>query len=120
MRNVLATIAEMIAAVAVAIVVAAVSLKAIADVNWPAYPSSNQLHALTTVGQVGCMIGLIGAGWVWRRSREAGDRRWRLPARLGALVFVSAFCVVTLGMPWAPPSCTSSGSRSISSSAPNT
>ncbi|MGA8329341.1 MAG: galactan 5-O-arabinofuranosyltransferase, partial [Mycobacterium sp.] len=62
-------------------------------VQWPAYPSSNQLHALTTVGQVGCIVGLLCAGWVWRRGRG------RALAQLIALVFVSAFSVVTLGMP---------------------
>jgi galactan 5-O-arabinofuranosyltransferase len=61
-------------------------------VEWPAYPSSNQLHALTTVGQVGCLVGLIGCGWAWRRGRQ------RL-ASLAALVFVCAFSVVTLAMP---------------------
>jgi len=95
MRNALATIGQMVLAAAVAVVVAVVSVKAIAGVHWPAYPSSNQLHALTTVGQVGCLAGLIAAGWLWRRGRAAA----RLMARLGALVFVSAFCVVTLAMP---------------------
>ena len=70
-----------------------VSLIAIARVQWPAFPSSNQLHALTTVGQVGCLAGLLAAGWLWRRG-GAG-----LLAQLLALVFVSAFSVVTLGMP---------------------
>ncbi|ORV08409.1 galactan 5-O-arabinofuranosyltransferase [Mycobacterium celatum] len=93
MRNALATIGQMLLAAALAVVVSVVSLRAIASVNWPAYPSSNQLHALTTVGQVGCLAGLVGAGWLWRR----GTARWL--ARLAALVFVSAFSVVTLGMP---------------------
>lgn len=94
MRNALATLGQMLGAVAVAAVVSVVSLIAIARVQWPAYPSSNQLHALTTVGQVGCLLGLVAAGWLWRRSG-----RWRLAARIGGLVFVSAFSVVTLGMP---------------------
>ncbi|GBE64133.1 arabinofuranosyltransferase AftA [Mycobacterium sp. MFM001] len=93
MRNALATIGQMLLAAAVAVAVAVISLRAIASVNWPAYPSSNQLHALTTVGQVGCLAGLVGAGWLWRR----GTARWL--AQLGGLVFVSAFSVVTLGMP---------------------
>ncbi|OBG29920.1 galactan 5-O-arabinofuranosyltransferase [Mycobacterium sp. 852002-51057_SCH5723018] len=97
MRNALATLGQMVAAVAVAIVVAAVSLIAIAGVQWPAFPSSNQLHALTTVGQVACLAGLVAVGWLWRRSRERGRRR--ILAQLGGLVFVSAFAVVTLGMP---------------------
>ncbi|OBG35703.1 galactan 5-O-arabinofuranosyltransferase [Mycobacterium sp. E3198] len=82
----------MAAAVAVAVIVAVPSLIAIAGVQWPAFPSSNQLHALTTVGQVGCLAGLVAVGWLWRRGR-------RVLARLGGLAFLSAFTVVTLGMP---------------------
>jgi galactan 5-O-arabinofuranosyltransferase len=92
MRNALATVGHMAIALAIAAVVSVISLTAIARVQWPAYPSSNQLHALTTVGQVGCIVGLLAAGWLDRRGR-------RLLARLSALVFVSAFSVVTLGMP---------------------
>ncbi|OBI16876.1 arabinofuranosyltransferase, partial [Mycobacterium sp. E2327] len=84
------------AAVAVAVAVAMPSLIAIAGVQWPAYPSSNQLHALTTVGQVGCLAGLVAVGWLWRRSTRPRNRRL---AQVGGLVFVSAFTVVTLGMP---------------------
>ncbi|WP_082696688.1 galactan 5-O-arabinofuranosyltransferase [Mycobacterium sp. IS-1590] len=83
---------QMVAAAAVAIVVAVVSLAAIARVEWPAYNSSNQLHALTTVGQFACLAGLLGSGWIWRRGR-------RLLARAGAVLFLSAFSVVTLAMP---------------------
>ncbi|MFV1363498.1 galactan 5-O-arabinofuranosyltransferase [Mycolicibacterium elephantis] len=96
MRGALATpmkvIGQLAGAAAVAIVVAVVSLTAISRVDWPAYNSSNQLHALTTVGQVGCLAGLFAAGWVWRRGR-----RWL--AWGGATVFLSAFSVVTLAMP---------------------
>jgi galactan 5-O-arabinofuranosyltransferase len=92
MRNALATVGHMAIAVAIAAAVSVISLTAIARVQWPAYPSSNQLHALTTVGQVGCILGLLCAGWVSRRGR-------RTVAQLLALVFVSAFSVVTLGMP---------------------
>jgi galactan 5-O-arabinofuranosyltransferase len=74
--------------------VSVISLIAIARVEWPAYPSSNQLHALTTVGQVGCIVGLLAAGWLWRRGLRL---RWL--AQLAGLVFVSAFSVVTLAMP---------------------
>jgi galactan 5-O-arabinofuranosyltransferase len=97
MRNALATLGQMVVAVAVAVIVALVSLIAISGVQWPAFPSSNQLHALTTVGQVGCLAGLVAVGWVWRRGSER--RRYRTLAQLGGLVFVSAFTVVTLGMP---------------------
>jgi galactan 5-O-arabinofuranosyltransferase len=99
MRNALATVGHMAVAVTVAVVVSVISLIAIARVDWPAYPSSNQLHALTTVGQVGCIVGLLAAGWLWRRGRRTGDVWNRLLAQLFALVFVSAFSVVTLGMP---------------------
>src|SRR5271155_2585869 len=93
MRNALATVGHMVIAVAIAAAVSVISLTAIGRVQWPAFPSSNQLHALTTVGQVGCILGLLCAGWVWRRGSG------RTLARLLALVFVSAFSVVTLGMP---------------------
>lgn len=91
-RNALNTAAQMILAGVIAGVVAVVALLAIARVQWPAYPSSNQLHALTTVGQVGCLAGLAVAGWAWRRGRRALG--W-----LAGVVFTSAFSVVTLAMP---------------------
>jgi galactan 5-O-arabinofuranosyltransferase len=97
MRNALASLGQMAAAVAVAVAVAVPSLIAIAGVQWPAFPSSNQLHALTTVGQVGCLAGLVAVGWAWRLTKER--RRRRLLVQLAGLVFVSAFTVVTLGMP---------------------
>jgi galactan 5-O-arabinofuranosyltransferase len=102
MRNALATVGHMAFAIAIATVVSVISLIAIARVQWPAYPSSNQLHALTTVGQVGCIVGLLAAGWLWRRGR-------RLLARWSRS-----------GCHWAPPSSTCSASLSTSSSAPNT
>lgn len=83
---------QMAVAAAIAAVVAVVSLTAIARVEWPAYNSSNQLHALTTVGQVVCLAGLLAAGLLWRRGR-------RTLARLGAVLFLAAFSVVTLAMP---------------------
>lgn len=92
MRVALATAARMIAAVLVAVAVSVVALTAISRVEWPAFPSSNQLHALTTVGQVACLLGLVAVGWIWRR----GHRRI---ADLGAVALLSAFAVVTLGMP---------------------
>ncbi|MGE2730698.1 galactan 5-O-arabinofuranosyltransferase [Mycolicibacterium vaccae] len=83
---------QMVVAAAVAVAVAVVSLVAIARVEWPAYNSSNQLHALTTVGQVGCLLGLLASGLLWRRGR-------RTLARVGAVLFLAAFSVVTLAMP---------------------
>jgi galactan 5-O-arabinofuranosyltransferase len=87
-----ATVGQMIAAVVIAVAVSAAGLYAISTVEWPAFPSSNQLHALTTVGQVTCLLGLVAMGWLWRRNS-----RW--VARLGAVTLLSAFAVVTLGMP---------------------
>ena len=83
---------QMVAAAVVAAVVTVVSLAAIARVDWPAYNSSNQLHALTTVGQVGCLAGLLACGLAWRRGRQT-------LARLGSTLFLAAFSVVTLAMP---------------------
>ena len=62
MRNALATVGQMTLALLVSVVVSVVSLIAISHVQWPAFPSSNQLHALTTVGQVGCLAGLVAVG----------------------------------------------------------
>ena len=92
MRGALAVLGQMAVAVVVAVIVSAIALMAIARVQWPAYNSSNQLHALTTVGQFACLAGLLASGWLWRRGR-------RLAAHAGALLFLSAFSVVTLAMP---------------------
>ncbi|HMZ15001.1 MAG TPA: arabinofuranosyltransferase, partial [Mycobacterium sp.] len=92
MRTALATVGQLAVAAAVAVGVSIVALFAIAQVEWPAYPSSNQLHALTTVGQVGCLIALLGVGVLWRRGHA-----W--VARIGAAALLAAFTVVTLGMP---------------------
>ncbi len=92
MRGALAVIGQMAVAVVVAAVVTVISLAAISRVEWPAFNSSNQLHALTTVGQFGCLAGLLASGLAWRRRR-------RTLAKGGALVFLSGFSVVTLAMP---------------------
>ena len=92
MRIALTTAAHMAAATVVATAVSVVALAAIARVDWPAFPSSNQLHALTTVGQVGSLIGLLVVGVLWRRNKRG-------LARIGAALFLSAFAVVSLGMP---------------------
>ena len=91
-KGALATAGQMVAAVVAAVLVSTIALIAISRVQWPAFPSSNQLHALTTVGQVGCLVLLLGTGFLWRRGRQ-----WI--ARIAAAVFLSAFTVVTLGMP---------------------
>ncbi len=91
-RSALATVGQMVAAMVAAVVVSTVALIAISRVEWPAFPSSNQLYALTTVGQVGCLVLLLGTAFLWRSGRQ-----WA--ARIAASVFLSAFTVVTLGMP---------------------
>ena len=93
MRGALAVLGQMAVAAVVAVVVAVVALIAIARVEWPAYNSSNQLHALTTVGQFGCLAGLLAVGLAVAARATAGC------ARRCALVFLSAFSVVTLAMP---------------------
>src|SRR6202022_4270257 len=88
----LRVVGHMLIAAAIAVVFTMVSLIAISRVEWPAYNTSNQLHALTTAGQFACLVGLLVAGWLWRRGR----------AKLGwtaAVVFLAAFSVATLGMP---------------------
>lgn len=82
----------MLLATAIAVAVCALALIAISRVDWPAFPSSNQLHALTTVGQFGCLAALLAAGWLWRRGR-------RVVAQLTAVVFLAGFVIATLGMP---------------------
>lgn len=89
---VLRTVGQMVAAAVTAALLSIVALLAIARVEWPAYNSSNQLHALTTVGQFACLAGIFAAGVLWRYGR-------RLLARIAAVVFLSAFSVVTLAMP---------------------
>ncbi|MBA0047489.1 galactan 5-O-arabinofuranosyltransferase [Mycobacteroides sp. LB1] len=91
-RHVLDTIKDLTLAVVMATSVSAVALMAIARVEWPAFGSSNQLHALTTVGQFGAIAGLLLAGLAWRSGRE-------LLAKVLSLLFLSVFTVVTLGMP---------------------
>lgn len=96
MRSALAASArvsgQMLAAMALAVLIAVVALQAIARVQWPAFNSSNQLHALTTAGQCAVLIGLLLAGWAWRRG-------WRKSAKVAATSLLAAFSVVTLGMP---------------------
>ena len=71
-RSVLATAGQMIAAMAVAVVVSVVALIAISRVEWPAFPSSNQLHALTTVGQSILQLGERAAQMLLRRIAAPG------------------------------------------------
>jgi galactan 5-O-arabinofuranosyltransferase len=92
MRGALVVIGQMVVAVVAATLIAVVALIAISRVEWPAFNSSNQLHALTTVGQFACLAGLFVAGLTWRAGRQR-------VARVAAVVFLAAFSVVTLAMP---------------------
>jgi galactan 5-O-arabinofuranosyltransferase len=83
---------QILAAMALAVIIAVIALQAIQRVQWPAFNSSNQLHALTTAGQCACLAGLLVSGWVWRRG-------WHKTAKLAATALLSTFSVVTLGMP---------------------
>ena len=94
MRNGFATAGQMVLAAAIAVAVSVVGLSAISRVEWPAFPSSNQLHALTTVGQVSCLLGLVAVGALWRFRRGSA---WL--AKVLAAALLSLFVVVTLGMP---------------------
>jgi galactan 5-O-arabinofuranosyltransferase len=87
----LAILGQLVIAGAIAVGVSAIGLTAISRVQWPAFPSSNQLHALTTVAQVGCIVALVAVGFMWRRYRWA--------ARIAASAVLAAFTVATLGMP---------------------
>jgi hypothetical protein len=111
MRTALATVGQL--AVAAAVAVSVVALIAIAQVEWPAYPSSNQLHALTTVGQVGCLVALLGVGVLWRRGHA-----W--VARIGAAACWRPSRWSPSACRWARPGCTCSASRWTNSSAPST
>jgi galactan 5-O-arabinofuranosyltransferase len=93
-RNGVSVAGQMALAAVLAALVAAVALEAISTVEWPAFPSSNQLHALTTAGQVACLLGLVAVGVLWRLRH---GMRWL--AQIAAPVLLSAFVVVTLGMP---------------------
>ena len=86
----------------------------IAAVDWPAYNSSNVTRSLTTLGQVVSIAFLVVAALLYRYGRSAVGQL------LASVIGVAGLVTVTLGMPLGLPSCTCSGSASISSSAPNT
>ncbi len=94
-RRVLSTFAEMLVAIAVAVVVAAIGLTAFSLVEWPAFNASNVTRSLTTVGQV-VSVAALGVSVALLRAR-----RWPLLAKLLSWAGLSAFVTVTLGMPLA-------------------
>lgn len=87
------TVAELIGAVVIALVVAAVGLKAIAAVDWPAFNSSNVDSALTTTGQCISIAILVIA--------VVCDRRgwWRWAVKPLSWIGIAGFATVTLAMP---------------------
>ena len=91
-RHALAVLGQTAVAVVITLLVSLVSLTAIARVDWPAFNSSNQLHALTTVGQFVCLAGLLAGGLLWRRGRPR-------VAHVVSVLFLSALSAVTLAMP---------------------
>ena len=89
-------VAEAVPAVVVAAVVAVVLIVAIRQVQWPAYPSSNQLRALTTVGQFVALAMLVVA-ILW--ARRPATTRWPMLARPLSWVGLSTLVTITLAMP---------------------
>ena len=113
LRRAAAGLAEAALAAIIAASVAVVGLYAFAKVHWPAYDSSNELRALTTVGQV-CCIAIIGvAVWLIRiaradarntaaaRPRRISGARAGLIGRVLSWAGLSGFVTVTLGLPLA-------------------
>ncbi|RDI61714.1 galactan 5-O-arabinofuranosyltransferase [Nocardia pseudobrasiliensis] len=94
-RQVGSGLGEAVLATVVAVVVGAVGLYAFSTVHWPAFDSSNVTRALTTVGQAGAAVALVGSVVLIRM------RRWAWMAKLLSWVGISGFVTVTLGMPLA-------------------
>ncbi|MFD4369020.1 galactan 5-O-arabinofuranosyltransferase [Rhodococcus sp. NPDC058521] len=92
-RRTLSAAGEMLSAAAVAVVVAAVGLFAIGQVQWPAFNSSNVTQAVTTVAQVVTIVG-IAVSVILTRRKVA-----RTFAKLLSWVSLSGFVTVTLGLP---------------------
>jgi galactan 5-O-arabinofuranosyltransferase len=94
-RTAVAALSEAALAAIVAAGVAVVGLYAFSTVHWPAFSSSNELRALTTVGQVGALALL---GWAVLLVRRRPDHR---VGRLLSWAGLSGFVTVTLGLPLA-------------------
>ncbi|WP_307851869.1 galactan 5-O-arabinofuranosyltransferase [Williamsia sp. CHRR-6] len=91
--HLLRAIGSVAAAGVVAGVVASVGLYAIAQVQWPAFNSSNVNAALTTLGQTVAIVMLTAAALAARAGRW---RHWTGPL---SWVGISGFATVTLAMP---------------------
>ena len=85
----------MAAAALVAVAVSAIGLFVFSRVHWPAFPSSNVLRAVTTVGQVATLVAVGIAVLLYRR----GHLEWI--ARVLSWAGISGFVTVTLGLPLA-------------------
>lgn len=83
----------MLSAAVVAVVVAAVGLFAIGQVQWPAFNSSNVTQAVTTVCQVVTIAGIAVSIILVRRKIA------RTFAKLLSWASLSGFVTVTLGLP---------------------
>lgn len=94
-----AALGEATLAAIVAAGVAAVGLVAFSVVHWPAFNSSNELRALTTVGQFVC-VAVLGIAIALVRWQSAKARQRRL-ATLLSWAGLSGFVTVTLGLPLA-------------------
>lgn len=90
------SVAEAVPAAAVAAAVSVVLMVAIRQVEWPAYPSSNQLRALTTVGQVAALAMLVVA-ILW--ARRPSTTRWPTLALPLSWVGLSTLVTISLAMP---------------------
>ncbi|MGL4305266.1 MAG: galactan 5-O-arabinofuranosyltransferase [Mycobacteriaceae bacterium] len=92
-RRLLDTLAELFLSALVTTAVAIVLLFAIAKVQWPAFTSSHQLQALTTVGQCFAVAALSFSVFLIRTAK------WPRLAKLLSWMSLSAFSVLTLAMP---------------------
>ncbi|MFJ6095561.1 galactan 5-O-arabinofuranosyltransferase [Williamsia muralis] len=89
----LLSVADLIGAAVVALVVSSIALAAIGRVDWPAFNSSNVETALTTTGQVLAVVLLIVAVMLSR----TGKATWAIKPL--SWLGISALAAVTLAMP---------------------
>ena len=95
MRTAYVHIAYLLVGTVIAAAVSVTLLNVIAHSPWTALTQAdNAVLMRTGLTQCACAAGLIGAGWLWHSGRQR-------PARVGAMVFLSALVVTTLGVPLA-------------------
>ncbi|WP_431958732.1 arabinofuranosyltransferase [Nocardia lijiangensis] len=92
-------------AAGVALLVAAIGLKAESSVQWPAYTTSNVLRALTTFGQASVIAVLCTAVVLARAGVSPTETVWErwAPglAKLLSWIGISGLVTITIGMPLA-------------------